>query len=58
MPMGRVGWHSTSFERLITELKAEELRKKLVDAGFAQRKLSFLDLFIANAQRRASRMAW
>jgi hypothetical protein len=58
MPMGRVGWHSSSMERLTAELRTEEFRKKLCDAGFAQGKPTFLDLFLTNAARIASHMSW
>jgi hypothetical protein len=58
MPMGRIGWHSSNFERLISELKRDDIRERLCGAGFAQGKTSFIDLFISNAQRRASRMNW
>lgn len=58
MPMGRIGWHSRNFERLTAELKAEDMRKKLCDAGFAHGSPEYLNLFISNATRIASQMSW
>jgi hypothetical protein len=58
MPMGRIGWHSSNFERLTAEFRAEEFRKRLCEAGFANGQSSFIDLFLTNAARVASRMSW
>jgi hypothetical protein len=58
MPVGRIGWHSRNFERLIAELKAEDMRKKICDAGFAHGSSGYLNLFIDNATRIASQMSW
>jgi len=56
--MGRIGWHSRNFERLTAEFKDEELRGKICEAGFAHGRPSFIDLFLTNAGRVASRMRW
>jgi hypothetical protein len=58
MPMGRIGWHTSSFERLTAEFRSEEFRRKLCEAGFAKGNPNFIDLFLTNAAKMASRMRW
>jgi len=58
MPTGRVGWHSQSTRFMISNLQEGSLRYLLIRSGFAQSNESFLDLFIENFKRHASRMWW
>jgi len=58
MPMGRVGWHSSSFRRLVAELHSAAFAGAITGAGFAQGKMRYLELFIKNATRIAGRMSW
>ena len=58
MPVGRVGWHSTSYESLVQELKTEAMINALLSSGFARNSRRFLELFIENFGRHAGRMSW
>jgi hypothetical protein len=57
MPVGRIGWHTTSRTKLIRELQAQEARKALVKAGLAQN-VTFIDGFVANLERISSRLGY
>ena len=58
MPVGRIGWHSSSRERLVQELKAEATRKALIQAGFGMGSEKFTELFIDNLERLSDWMSW
>lgn len=58
MPVGRVTWRSEVREPLLQEFQTGRLRDALLAAGFAKSSTKFIDLFIANFQRIASRMRW
>ena len=56
MPVGRAAWHSS--DKLVAELQAESMKAALFEAGFAKGDPEFIDLFIQNFSRIASRMRW
>ena len=58
MPVGRVGWHSSNAERLLSEIQAEPMKTALIKAGFAKGDPEFLDVFVQNFIRIAGRMRW
>jgi hypothetical protein len=58
MPVGRVGWHESNADKLLSELQAEPMKSALLKAGFAKGDHEFLDLFIQNFRRIAGRMQW
>ncbi|WOH68671.1 SIR2 family protein [Bradyrhizobium sp. BWA-3-5] len=58
MPVGRIGWHESNAERLVSELQSEVMKAELVQAGFAKGDSEFLELFIQNFKRIAARMRW
>jgi hypothetical protein len=58
IPVGRAAWHSQNREKLIAEIQSEPMKTALVKAGFAQSNPAFVDLFIENFTRMASRLPW
>lgn len=58
MPVGRSTWNSSIATKLITALQVEPMRSALTRAGFAKGDPEFIDLFIQNFKRMASRMHW
>ncbi len=58
MPVGRIGWHSETREKLIAEFQSERFRAPIIKSGFAHGDPEFLDLFIENFGRAASKMRW
>lgn len=58
MPVGRSGWHSTTRNRILSEVQREPLRSELIDAGFFKGSEEFLSLSITNYNKFAARMAW
>lgn len=58
MPVGRVGWHESNAEKLLSELQADGTREVLLKAGFAKGDPELLQLFQQNFKRVAGRMRW
>lgn len=58
MPVGRAGWHEASATLLTRELQTEATINALLQAGFAHNSQRFLELYIENFKRHASRTAW
>ena len=58
MPVGRVGWHTSSTTALIQELQLEATILILLQAGFAKGSRRLLELFVENFRRSAERMRW
>ncbi|WP_394245031.1 hypothetical protein [Halopseudomonas laoshanensis] len=58
MPMGRLGWHESSYSRITHELKNSAIAGPLLNAGFANGNPRILELFILNLERFHSRMSW
>lgn len=58
VPMGRIGWHSENGERALVELSREDMRDRLLKAGFAHGSAEFYDLSLENFRRIMSHMAW
>jgi hypothetical protein len=58
MPIGRSAWNSQIREQLIGEFENSEFRKLLLDAGFAKKNESFLDLYLKNFQRLARKFSF
>ncbi|HQT31579.1 MAG TPA: SIR2 family protein [Thiobacillus sp.] len=58
MPVGRIGWHSSSFKRIEQEFGNEATIQVLLNAGFAKGKRRVFDLFLENFRRAADRMKW
>jgi hypothetical protein len=57
-PTGRSGWHESIATKIITEFQSNSMKARLLEAGFAKGDAGFLDLFIRNFHRIASRMSW
>ncbi|MDQ8727387.1 SIR2 family protein [Bradyrhizobium sp. LHD-71] len=58
MSVGRVGWHESNAEKLVSELQSDSMKSALAQAGFAKGDPEFIDLFIQNFRRMAGRMRW
>lgn len=58
MPVGRIGWHTSSAEALIQELHSEATITALLSAGFAKGSRRLMELFILNFQRYAEKISW
>jgi hypothetical protein len=58
MPLGRVGWHSANGDKLVQELQSDAIKASLIKAKFARSDPEFLELFVTNFTRMASRMRW
>jgi hypothetical protein len=51
MPVGRAGWHSSSSEKLFSELASDPTKSAILQAGFAQGSADFLALFVTYFRR-------
>jgi NAD-dependent SIR2 family protein deacetylase len=58
MPIGRVGWDNPRKDRLLKELESPEVSKSLLEAGFAHKSQSFLQLFAINFERVKAQLGW
>lgn len=58
MPVGRIGWHEESLDKLTADLNSLPTRSALLTAGFAKGKNRIVELFIINLKRYAARIAW
>lgn len=58
IPVGRLGWHESSFAQIIHELQSESTIDLLMGAGFANGSRRLLELFIHNVNRYHSKMSW
>ncbi len=58
MPVGRVGWHESNADKLLSEIQTKPTKQKILEAGFAKGDPEFLDAFIENFSRFAARMSW
>jgi hypothetical protein len=58
LPLGRVGWHSTNAQKLITEFQSDAMKANFIEAKFAQSDYDFLVLFVENFKRINGRMQW
>jgi hypothetical protein len=56
MPVGRSGWHGSTREQVLKHIESDEMKKVLLEAGFAKGSDDFLDKSIANYRRIARRM--
>ncbi|ADP70694.1 hypothetical protein Rvan_1438 [Rhodomicrobium vannielii ATCC 17100] len=58
MPVGRLGWHERSMDKILSEVEQEPLKTELSKAGFGKGDPEFIDVFSANFKRIAARMTW
>jgi len=58
MPVGRIGWHGESLDKLVADLNSPSTRSTLLAAGFAKGKDRIVELFIINLKRYAARIGW
>lgn len=58
MPVGRSSWNDSNAKRLLAEIQADKTKLALSKAGFGKSDPEFIDLFIENFKRCASRMRW
>jgi len=58
MPVGRTGWNESSASTLKQEFLSDVVLAALLDAGFARRSRRFLELFVENFDRYATRISW
>jgi hypothetical protein len=57
-PVGRMGWHSSTYRELTREIQSAPLKQELLDAGFARNSSRMIELFVEALGYAASRMRW
>jgi hypothetical protein len=58
VPYGRSGWHTQTRDYLFAELGSRDAQRPLLDGGFADGDLEFLELSLKNLSRAMSHMKW
>ena len=58
VPVGRSRLHNQTCHRIIRHIQSDDLKKNLLEAGFAKGQSSFLEAAISNFQCIADRIGW
>ncbi|WP_241639654.1 hypothetical protein [Rosenbergiella epipactidis] len=58
VPVGRVGWNSSSFKTITDELRDPKKNIAFLEQGFANNSPQVLELFLKELTAESDRMSW
>ena len=58
VPIGRSGWHYQMRQRILNLIQQDDLKRKILDAGFAHGQPNLFEAIIGNFLRVIGRLGW